>query len=1472
MAWEITAGGHKSGEPEVVVSDADAWGSTELVSNDMHDLTTSTPNGNFLFLTSGHSTVGDPQNPGNGSAFISDDLTTSHGTDVISTSVAMGDNDNNRPTSFAPMLGVAYKSLGIGTDQGGFLSTKIDLGAGGNPPGEFTWPVVVNESYSGSREDNKTPMDDGIVVVAAAGNNMSYDLPAFEQGLNTSGAENKGNVSPTSDRKPPITDGDGQKVYEYWPFAVYPAAEVWPDASDATKDLKVIAVAATMDGNIVGSGSGCTTFYNFTGQAPPRWIGQEQAAAGNINFSLPIGSSSATGDAWPENTEGMPFGPSAFGPGFNKFPNPSTYSTATARQTEKESAYVDLIAPGSAMIVPSDPPGYNPNIAGTSLSAPEVAGVVALTRAVNRNYSSMQTDGSLENLSGDDIQRQAYDILTFTATKIPDASNFTLGSRYQQCTSNHSTNGGNTWICDSWEWDRYPSTYSYTDGNSATVTHGYQFNYVQQTYDPLGRSWAQRVGFGEVNAYRAVANSISLKGAYSYTPTQSFTFSNLSENENSQFLMHFGAWKDATHRVLSWWNSSGTKTEGSGGNTVPNQNLVPPYVAWPYDNQGQTMLNSSSGTPTVLTVGNNPSSGNYDILAIDGNLIGDGLAANEIKTTSNGKILITGYLQDVSIVSTTSGPVKADDLIIYSSGASGYANITVNSSTSTPSEIYGLVQLQDYAQLNVNGYLTVQPGGEIEMEGNKNFEISSGGHVKMNASTTIASASTQEVIVDNGATLEISGLLPVNVLCEIDVKSGGTLVIDDGADLQLNQFLIEQGGTFTCNPGGRLTLNLALYNYCYGDFNFVGISGDPRITLTGGVTTCGTVDQFAGIICVGNVASQGNAYMRMQYVDDSDVYMSGRDVPKDLFLNDYFSSSSALTTDFGDQYWYGPASLLYLNNSAVSIAEPAVRDAYLLYCRFFDQAVGATWHFFNGLNTYNLAGLYVNTSAFYNLSTGIETWNCPNASYYSNSFGTNVDPGSGSSVGPLQIGILDHSSGSLYCSNTISNCTLGISADHDMFGSLFDNTFAGYAKTEYCLSTQTSGHYMLRNNTFTAYPLYGIYSLGTGNEVILRDDGALEYGRNTMTSIRPFHSPASADLAKVNSGTFAVACGLNTFGAPSIFQILNLDVPIYSINVGGNNWLGLSPVREHNCLTSGTPLNEAGTSAPDCGSRDDASPPSCGIVCCAVPTDPNPPSAAWFTLDSSSSELRSAATSARGMMLSDTLDPVTRALEARTELWAASLTDSFSTYLPLVLNDYKALLLDPLATPELKSSVWMLKGQLNEMLGLQDSAAVCYDTVIANYHQFVDSVYALWDLQRLGIPDTETLSIDSGEYAFSQREYHDLLAMIDTISAPDTGWGAGKIADGHAEPEVASLQVTVHPNPVAGIVKICVEDLPGGVPVTVDVVNQMGQSVATLYNATPEAELGLCLSLDCAQLPSGIYYADLQTGGFHHAVKFSVEH
>ena len=122
------------------------------------------------------------------------------------------------------------------------------------------------------------------------------------------------------------------------------------------------------------------------------------------------------------------------------------------------------------------------------------------------------------------------------------------------------------------------------------------------------------------------------------------------------------------------------------------------------------------------------------------------------------------------------------------------------------------------------------------------------------------------------------------------------------------------------------------------------------------------------------------------------------------------------------------------------------------------------------------------------------------------------------------------------------------------------------------------------------------------------------------------------------------------------------------------------------------------------------------------------------------------------------------------------------------------------------------------------------------------------------------------------RVYNDMVAMIDSIAPPDSG--AHKIVGhGAAGPlDQEELVMTVHPNPAKNVANICVEDLPEGIPVVVDVVDVTGATVATLYNATPEAELGLCLTLDCSKLANGTYYAHIQNAIMGRAVKLSVQH
>jgi hypothetical protein len=84
------------------------------------------------------------------------------------------------------------------------------------------------------------------------------------------------------------------------------------------------------------------------------------------------------------------------------------------------------------------------------------------------------------------------------------------------------------------------------------------------------------------------------------------------------------------------------------------------------------------------------------------------------------------------------------------------------------------------------------------------------------------------------------------------------------------------------------------------------------------------------------------------------------------------------------------------------------------------------------------------------------------------------------------------------------------------------------------------------------------------------------------------------------------------------------------------------------------------------------------------------------------------------------------------------------------------------------------------------------------------------------------------------------------------------------------IAATVHPNPATNVAHICIEELPEGVPAVVEVVNDRGEAVTTLYDATPSGDLGLCLTLDCSKLPSGTYYAHVQNALVGRSVKLQV--
>ncbi|HEY3875626.1 MAG TPA: hypothetical protein VGM92_09130, partial [Candidatus Kapabacteria bacterium] len=182
----------------------------------------------------------------------------------------------------------------------------------------------------------------------------------------------------------------------------------------------------------------------------------------------------------------------------------------------------------------------------------------------------------------------------------------------------------------------------------------------------------------------------------------------------------------------------------------------------------------------------------------------------------------------------------------------------------------------------------------------------------------------------------------------------------------------------------------------------------------------------------------------------------------------------------------------------------------------------------------------------------------------------------------------------------------------------------------------------------------------------------------------------------------------------------------------------------------------------------------------------------------------------------------------------------------------------------------LLRKADSSWLGTIDSMIVTQSVIHWAGSTFgIDPNVARYQYPCTASPDSAfvTMEVLRGDTTNSIRRYY--VSNLDTVPPVPAMKETGQ---SNTIPMVNDLAVTVHPNPVKGTVRICVQDIPEGVPTVVDVVNELGVEIAKLYQAVPDAECGLCLSLDCAQLPDGTYYANLQTEGMQKAVKFTVEH
>ncbi len=529
-------------------------------------------------------------------------------------------------------------------------------------------------------------------------------------------------------------DAPGQRNYgSVAPRAVYPAAFAWADPNNPNKDIKVIAVGIVNEGEYIGP----TCAYNGEG-----------------------------GETFPKN--------------FNYSPGRTKFSTdgAAERERQQEFAFVDLVVYNNDLVAftigrdPATSPEYRQGDGVTSRASPQVSGTVALMRSINKYLSS---DGS-QPTDLADVQRNAYKILTFTARKVLDAG---VG-----------TNPEDRWYID---WGRninallpgHPcwNEADFLDNDNPpkrTLPDDYPVSEASQTapadfeysvalngnnpIDPLQRSWSPRFGFGIMDSYRAVAHAIIDKGDFEYTASTTLAPSGNSQNDEGRHLIHFGS------RTLQGANVVNVLEQGGrsfpGGANYAN-------------NHGETRINAPGGTGIDINIPANTTT------AIDGILWQTAVSKrhNRIVTQADGKILISGYLEDIELV----GNLEVGDLEVHQpdpqSGAE--AGLRLNGSNAA---IFGDVKLLQHSRIKLDaGMMTVRPGGSIELRGDNDLVVENGATLIMEYPSRITGDAARKVLIRSGGRLLIKqkpssdDQWQTEILCRLDVDAGGILEIEDHA-------------------------------------------------------------------------------------------------------------------------------------------------------------------------------------------------------------------------------------------------------------------------------------------------------------------------------------------------------------------------------------------------------------------------------------------------------------------------------------------------------------------------------------------------------------------------------------------------------------------------------------------------------------------------------------------------------------------